>query len=284
MTRFEQKTAIVTGGGSGIGRAISQRLASEGAHVAIHDVNFDDAVATANEINEKGGKAKAYRVDISKVDEVKKALADTLKEFGQINVLVCNAGVNRYKEVFEFTDEDWDWMIGVNLTGTWNYCRYLGEEMAKNGGGAIVIISSNGAVTTSYMRAPYMASKGGVHNLTKALAMDFGKYNIRVNDVAPGCTKTNMTKPDTPRPGYASASMVAMLTALHRYGKPEEVAAAVAFLASDDASYITGSTLVVDGGFAAGTPLGLPVRPIPEEGFEVPWLAEFDYVKNVSSK
>lgn len=270
--RFEGKTAVVTGGGHGIGRAIAMRLASEGARVAIHDNNVVNAQAVVKEIEEQGGQARAYQVDVASSSDVRRVIGETLTDFEQVNVLVCNAGVNNYKNVFEYSDEEWDWIIGVNLTGTWNYSRYLGEHMASSGGGAIVNVSSNGAFTTAHMRTPYMASKGGVHSLTKALALDLADYGIRVNDVAPGNTVTGMTRPDTARPGYASKAVVAMLTAMHRYGQPEEIAAAVAFLASDDASFVTGASIVVDGGYSAGTPLGLPIRPVAEEGHDLPWL------------
>ncbi|WP_437773448.1 SDR family NAD(P)-dependent oxidoreductase [Arthrobacter sp. KNU40] len=270
--RFNEKNAVVTGGGHGIGRAIALQLASEGARVAIHDKNIENAQAVVQEIQKAGGEAQAYGVDVSSSSDVRRVIAETLSDFKQVHVLVCNAGVNTYKNVFEYSDDEWDTLIGVNLTGTWNYCRYLGEHMASTGGGAIVNVSSNGAFTTAHMRAPYMASKGGVHSLTKALALDMADYGIRVNDVAPGNTDTGMTRPDTPRPGYASKSMVAMLTAMHRYGRPEEIAAAVSFLASDEASFVTGASIVVDGGYSAGTPLGLPIRPVAEEGYDVPWL------------
>lgn len=262
----------MTGGGHGIGGAISKRFATEGAVVAVHDLNLENAQSVVDEIEQSGGRAKAYAVDVASSSDVRLCVEKTISELGQIDVLVCNAGVNKYKSVFEYTDEEWDWIISVNLTGTWNYCRYLGEHMAEKGGGAIVNVSSNGAFTTAHMRAPYMASKGGAHSLTKALALDFADYGIRVNDVAPGNTDTGMTRPDSPRPGYASKEIVGMLTAMHRYGKPEEIAAAVAFLASDDASFITGSTIIVDGGYSAGTPLGLPIRPEPEDGYTLPWL------------
>jgi NAD(P)-dependent dehydrogenase (short-subunit alcohol dehydrogenase family) len=193
--------------------------------------------------------------------------------------LVCNAGINSYKDVFDFTDDEYERIVNVNLNGTWYYCRHVGEAMAKSGGGAIVNVTSNGAFVSSYMRAPYMASKGGSHMLTRALAQDLAKYNIRVNDVAPGTIETGMTRPSERRPGYSSPPVVAMLTALHRYGKPEELAAGVAFMASDEASYIVGATLTIDGGFAAGTPLGLNVLPVPDDGFDVPWLDQFDYAK-----
>lgn len=269
MKRFEGKNAIVTGGGSGIGRAISLRLASEGAALAIHDVSAENAAATVSEIVNMGGIARSYLVDSANDMEVEKAVVATISDMGSVQVLICNAGVNLYKEVFDFTKEEWDRIIAVNLTGPWNYCRHVGKQMAKDGGGSIVIISSTGAFRASYLRAPYMASKGGAHNLTKALALDFAKFNIRVNDVAPGFTETSMTRP---RPGHASESMVASITPLRRKGKPEEQAAAVAFLASDDASYMTGATIIVDGGMTVGTTVGLPIHMEPDIGAELSWL------------
>ena len=277
--RFTGKTAIVTGGGFGIGRAICQRLALEGAKVAVHDMNLERAQETVALIEKAGGTAKAYPVDVTDREQVKAVIDQTVADFGIPNVLVCNAGINSYKDVFDFSDDEYERIINVNLNGTWYYCRHAGELMAKNGGGAIVNVTSNGAMVSSYMRAPYMASKGGSHVLTRALAQDLMKYNIRVNDVAPGTIETGMTRPDEARPGASSRPVVGMLTAAHRYGKPEELAAGVAFLASDEASYIIGATLTIDGGFAAGTPLGSGVLPIPDGTVELPWLDEFEYIK-----
>lgn len=270
--RFSGKTAIITGGGHGIGRAVALRLAGEGAVIAIHDTNTDQAADVAKEIKDRGGLALVEHVDVSDPSEVRDALGATIEQAGNVGVLVCNAGINDYRGVFDYEDEDWQRILGVNLTGVWNYCRYVGEHMAQHGGGAIVNISSTGAHTAAYMRAPYMASKGGVRALTRALALDLADQGIRVNDVAPGNTETGMTRPDLKRPGYASRAMVALTHPLHRYGQPEEIAAAVAFLASDEASFITGASLLVDGGYTAGTPLGLPIQPIPEDDAVLSWL------------
>lgn len=277
--RFIGKKAIVTGGGFGIGRAVCRRLALEGAEVAVHDMNLPNAEETVRLITEAGGKAKAYQVDVTDREQVKTVINQTVADMGVTNVLVCNAGINSYKDVFDFSDDEYERIINVNLNGTWYYCRHLGEIMARNGGGAIVNVTSNGALVSSYMRAPYMASKGGSHVLTRALAQDLMKYNIRVNDVAPGTIETGMTRPDEARPGASSRPVVGMLTAAHRYGQPEELAAGVAFLASDEASYIIGATLTIDGGFAAGTPLGSGVLPVPDGTVVLPWLEKFDYVK-----
>lgn len=279
LYRFKEKKAIVTGSGSGIGRGIALRLAKEGAYVAVHDRNLDGAKETVKQIKEAGGKAAAYQVDVSDAKNVREIVDKTVENLGKIDFLVCNAGVNRYKEFFDFTDDDWDFVIRVNLTGVWNYCRYVSEIMAKTGGGAIVNTSSMGSFSSSYMRVPYMSSKGGVKMMTQALAQDLAEYHIRVNAVAPGSIETEMTKPDIERPGVNSRAMVAAMAPLRRYGKPEDIAAAAAFLLSTDAEYITGETLVVDGGISAGNMVGLPILPVPKPGYEVPWLDDFDYVK-----
>lgn len=283
LKRFVGKNVILTGGAVGIGRAIAVRLGSEGANVAIHDLNISDSEETARQVEAAGGKCKVFKVDVSKEAEVKAAIADTMEWFegGRIDYLCCNAGVNRYKHVFEFTNDDWEFIMGVNVTGVWNYNRYVSEIMAGQGGGAIVNTSSIGAWQSSYMRIPYMASKGAVKMLTQAFAQDLGDYNIRVNAIEPSATETNMTRPDEDRPGVNSRALVHASASMRRYGRPEDQAAAVAFLLSDDAEYITGTSLTVDGGTSAGNMVGLPILPMPKKGHfdEVPWLADFDYVK-----
>lgn len=282
LNRFVGKNVLITGAGSGIGRGIALRFAQEGAKVAIHDVNVEGAEETAQMMREQfNADVTVYPVDITVRQEVIDAIEKTYDDFGKLDVLVANAGINKYCNIFDFTDDDWDKIIAVNLTGAWLYDMHVARHMKDQGGGSIVNISSNGAFVSSHKRAPYMASKGGAHMLTMALSQDLGEYGIRVNDVAPGTIRSGMTRPTEPRTGYSSPEMVAMLTALHRYGEPHELAAAVAFLASDEASYITGATLTCDGGFQAGGPLGLNVRPIPQEGYEdeEAWLDEFEYVR-----
>lgn len=279
LYRFENKKAIVTGGGSGIGRGIALRLAEEGAMVSVHDINIEGAEETVRRIKSNGGQAKAYKVDVSDAETVRATVNKSKEEMGRIDFLACNAGVNRYKEFFDFTDDDWNLVIGTNLTGVWNYCRCVSEIMAKQGGGAIVNTSSMGSFSSSYMRVPYMTSKGGVKMMTQAMAQDLAEYGIRVNAVAPGSIETEMTKPDVDRPGVNSRAMVAAMAPLRRYGKPEDIAAAAAFLFSSDASYITGETIVIDGGISAGNMVGLPILPVPKKGYDVPWLDDFNYVK-----
>lgn len=281
--RFVGKNVILTGASSGIGRGIAIRLGSEGATIAIHDVDVAGAEETVKMVEEVGGKAKVFKVDVSRKDQVLKAVEESMAWFdgGRIHCLCCNAGVNRYKPVFDFDNDDWDFIIGVNLTGVWNYNRYVSEIMAKQGGGSICNTASWGSTHTSYMRIPYMASKGGVKMMTQAFAQDLGDYSIRVNAVAPGSIETNMTRPDEDRPGVNSRALVQAMVPLRRYGKPSDIASATAYLLSDDAEYITGATLSVDGGASAGNLVGLPIVPMPKKGHfdEVPWLADLDYVK-----
>jgi len=272
--RFKNKVALVTGAGWGIGRAIACRLAEEGADVAIHGRTMERLVGTADVARGLGRRAEVYQVEVSKVEEVREAIAKTIADFGKIDVLINNAGTNQYRNFFDFTDEEWNYLIGVNLTGVWNYCRYIGPHMIKQCGGSIVNVSSVAALTGHYLRSPYTAAKHGVNGLTKSLALELAESNVRVNGCAPGGVPTGMTNPTEKRFGMVTPAAILAQTPIRRWGRPEEIAAAVAFLASDDASYITGHILVVDGGYLAGTQIGMPWKPVPEEGYEVPWLTK----------
>ena len=272
--RFQDKVALITGAGSGIGQQIAYSFAEEGADIAIHDVDDEGAAQTAEEVRERDRRAQTYKVDVARADEVRQAIAQTIKDYGRVSALVNCAGINLYKAPFDFSDEEWEQVIGSDLTGTWNYCRYLGPHMVEKGGGSIVNISSAGTVQVSYNRAPYMAIKEGVKGLTMALALDLAESNVRVNAVAPGCVDTGMTRPSEKRLGRLTYETIRALTPMRRWCRPEEIAKAVLFLASDDASFITGHTLVVDGGLTAGNQLGLAWRMMPEEGGELPSAAE----------
>ena len=260
--RLKDKVAIVTGAGSGIGQAIALRFAEEGADISIPDVNEEGAAATAESIRRLGREALVMKTDVSVSAEVQASIAKTLEQFGKIDIVVNNAGINLYKFPTEFTDEEWLRIIGVNLNGVWFYCRYVIDHFLERGQGNIVNIASIGSFQTSYKRVPYMSSKGAVMGLTKALATDLASKNIRVNAVAPGMTETGMTKWRVGSDQYALGNY---LIPMGRWGQPREIANAALFLASDESSYVTGHLLCADGGFLAGNPIGLPFPSRPSD-------------------
>jgi NAD(P)-dependent dehydrogenase (short-subunit alcohol dehydrogenase family) len=270
--RFENRIVLVTGAGGSIGSAIACRFADEGADIAIHELNMQAAEETATQVRRRGRVARTYRVDVSNPADVRAVLAATVTDFGGLDIIVNNAATNLYRRVFDFTDEDWARIIGVNLTGPWNYCRYGGPYLVERGGGSIVNLSSVAAVMASYYRVPYMASKGGIGMLTKALALDLAELNIRVNAVAPGIVKTGMTRPQEKRLGVAIDSMIKALTPMRRWQEPVDIANAALFLASDEARNITGTTIYVDGGRLAGDQVGQPWHPVAEPGEHLSWL------------
>lgn len=254
---FKDKVVVVTGAGSGIGRAIAIRFAEEGADISIPDIVEEGARKTAESVNALGRRSLVLKTDVSDSHQVQNAIATTIEKLGKIDIIVNNAGINIKNFPTEFTDEDWRKVIGTNLDGVWYFCRYVLPHFLDRGKGCIVNIASIGAYQASYDRAPYMASKGGVVSLTQALALDLAEKNIRVNAVAPGMTATGMS-PVLKNPELDRVTR--FLSPMRRWGKPEEVANAVLFLASDEASIITGTVLLADGGMMAGNQIG---RSIP---------------------
>ncbi len=262
--RFSEKVVVVTGAGSGIGKAIALKFAEEGADVVIPEINPEGAAATAREIERMGRRTLVTPTDVASSSQVQAAVALSLEAFGKIDVLVNNAGISVYREPFDYTDEEWDRVIGVNLTGVWLFCRYVGPHMVSRGEGSIINVASVGADQASYYRAPYMASKGGVASLTRALALDLAAKNVRVNAVAPGIVVTALTQPTEPRTGALSPEFGDWLSPMGRWAEPVDVANAVLFLASDEASYVTGHLLKVDGGLSVGNPIGREWPPAIE--------------------
>ena len=179
MTRFEDKVAIVTGAGSGIGRAIACRLANEGANIGIAEVMVDGAEETATMVRERGQRALVTETDVTNSASVQSAIERTISEFGHIDIVVNNAGINIRAPVAEMTDEQWHRVIDVNLHGVWYFCRHMLPHFFERGSGNIVNIASIGAVEASHDRVPYMASKGAVAAMTRALAIDLAEKNIR---------------------------------------------------------------------------------------------------------
>jgi 3-oxoacyl-(acyl-carrier-protein) reductase len=245
MKDLKGKTALVTGGSRGIGRAIAIALAQQGADVAIDFCTAKDAADdTCSRIRQLGVRTNAYQADVSSVDQVEKMVARVLEEFGPVSIVVNDAGITRDKSFVKMTRQMWDEVIAVNLGGPFNVTHALLPSMLEAGWGRIINISSIVGQWGNFGQANYAATKGGIIAVTQTLARELAKKNITVNAVAPGFIATDMTK-DLPD---AVKQQVNALTPIGRFGTPEEVAAAVAFLASPAAAYITGQLIAVNGG------------------------------------
>ena len=243
--KLKGKVALVTGGGQGIGESIVMALAREGADIIINDIesNIDNANRVAGEVNTLGQKAVPVMANVAKSDEVLKMVHSGLQEFKKIDILVNNAGISRPAILGKMTDAEWDEVLNVNLKGVFNCCRAVIANMIENQWGRIVTISSLGAKSGTIGLSAYSASKAGCIGLTKSLAKELARHQILVNAVLPGYIETSIQKAPA-----KYREMVINECPLKRAGKPEEVAAVVAFLASPDASYITGAAIEVGGG------------------------------------
>jgi NAD(P)-dependent dehydrogenase (short-subunit alcohol dehydrogenase family) len=252
MFNLHTKVALVTGAGTGMGRTDAILLASQGAKVAVTGPDLEQCRAVADDIVGKGGEAIALQIDVSDDASVARGFDDVLSVYGRLDILVNNAGIYQPKPALELDRKEWDRTLAVNLTGQFLCARRAAEEMRKNNWGRIINISSiaSGGVGIGIPGAAhYTASKGGIIAMTETLAGEWAQYGITVNAIAPGAI-------DTPMAASVKASkdildpLLAKIP-LRRMGKPEEISAAVVFLASDEASYVTGATLYVDGGWLA---------------------------------
>jgi len=245
LRRLSGRVALVTGAGRGIGAAIARRLAAEGARVQVTDIRFDDAMGVAQDIAQAGGVARAARLDVTDPAEAKDVVASTISAFGRLDIGVNNAGIAMRATFLDTTIETWELVLRTNLTGTLICAQAFAHAMKKNGGRIVNMASISGQRGGSE-RAAYGASKAGVINLTQVMAVELAPFRILVNAVAPGPTATGPSR-NTPSQQQASFSRMS----IPRFATPDEVAAAVAFLASDDCSMTTGHVLNVDGGFSA---------------------------------
>ena len=243
--KLKNKAAIVTGAGRGIGKAIARKFLQEGATVLICDI-FEDRLNEAKSELEKEGEVYAKKVDVTKRNEVEEMVAYAKEKMGRIDILANNAGIARFSPFLEISDKDWNDTINVNLNGVFLCSQIVAKEMVKQKSGSIVNMSSSNGLFGEADLAHYNASKGGVKLLTKTMAIELAPYNIRVNNVCPGFILTDLAIEggieEEELKGYTSK------IPLNRDGKVEEVANAFSFLASDEASFITGTELLVDGG------------------------------------
>jgi len=243
---FEKKAVLITGGARGIGRSIAERLHAGGANIAVVDVNVDAAKGTAAELSAKGVKCIGFECNVTKTDQCDAAIETTLKEFGKLDILINNAGITQDGLLIRMSDEQWDAVIAINLTGAFKMSRAAAKTMMKARSGAIVNIASVVALIGNPGQANYCSSKAGLLGLTKSTARELAPRGIRVNAVAPGFIQTAMTDKLTEEQRKALAAQIP----LGKLGLPADVAATVAFLASDDAAYITGQCISICGGMA----------------------------------
>ena len=263
MSKLINKVAIVTGARRGMGRTHALELAKAGAKVVVSDISQEDCQKVVKEIKKEGGEALAIKCDVSKREEVNKMVKKTIEKWGKINILVNNAGICQFKPFLELKEEDWDRTIDINLKGYFLVAQAVAREMVKRKSpkegeppteqaGVIINIASIAMGQTGVgfpALTHYCASKGGIVAMTEAMALELAPHGIRVNAISPGAIDTPMIA-STKEDAKTMETTLARVP-MHRVGKPEEVSKVVLFLASDDSSYMTGSTIVVDGGWLA---------------------------------
>ncbi len=248
---LEGKTAIVTGGGTGIGRSIALTFAAAGANVVVCSRTLANLEKVAEEVKALGRRSLAVRTDVTQKTDVDNMVQRVMDEFGAIDILVNDAGVWLVGEVLDFSEEAWDRTMDINIKGCYLCCQAVGKKMVERKRGNIISIASTNSFVLGKEEAPYSVSKAGMVMLIRGLAKELVSYNIRVNAVAPGCVRTEMSREiwSQPESEYTKQEMARI--PMGRLAEPSDVANAALFLASDLSSYITGATIVVDGGFTA---------------------------------
>lgn len=247
MFSLENKVAIVTGAGRGLGAAMAKGLSEAGASVLVADIDLQTATLTAELINQAGGKALPISVDVGNADDVKAMVDACVNHFGTVDILVNNAGINRRNPCTEMSEEDWDAVIRVNLKGTFLCAREVGKVMVAKKSGKVINIASLLATVAQPNRGPYASSKGAVAQFTKVLALEWAPYNINVNAIAPGYTATELnTKLMEDKKVYDE---ITARIPMGRWAEPEEIIGALIYLASDASSYVTGQLINIDGGY-----------------------------------
>jgi NAD(P)-dependent dehydrogenase (short-subunit alcohol dehydrogenase family) len=250
--RLENKVALITGAGRGIGRAIARKMGHEGALVALAEIDFASAQSAAEELIKQGYQALAIQTDITRETEVQAAVSRVMEHFGRVDILVNNAGKNFYYDATTMSEADWDNAMNVDVKGAWLCCKHVLPSMQAAKAGSIINIASVHARITAPGHFPYAAAKSALVGLTRNLALDYAPYNIRVNAICPGWVRTALVQGwfDQQIDPKATEDRVLGFQPLQRIGTPEEIANFVAFVASDEASFITGAELVIDGGMS----------------------------------
>lgn len=253
MERLKNKVAIITGAGSGIGAVTARIFVREGARVTLADHRSEGIESVARSIEAAGGEALPMQTDVRSGDQVRTMVQKTVERFGKLDILINNAGVRASRStVVDLTEEEFDQTLAVDLKGVWLCSKYAIPEMIQNGGGAIVNMSSVSASIGQPLQGAYNAAKGGVEVLTRCMALDFAKSKIRCNNVNPAWVRTEMNRVELAEMqtyGGKQWEEVLRLHPLGRIGEPEDVAWAVVYLASDEAAWVTGTSLYVDGGY-----------------------------------
>jgi NAD(P)-dependent dehydrogenase (short-subunit alcohol dehydrogenase family) len=243
--RLQGKVAAITGASMGLGQAVATLFAAEGAQVVVADINANEGQETVNRIRAQGGEAVLVQMDVRQAQDAERLTRATVESFGRLDVLVNNVGVQVNKDVVDTSEEEWDFVVDTNLKSMFLCSKYAVAQMRQQGGGNIICISSLSGLVGNGLQASYNASKHGVIGLVRSMAVDHASDNIRVNVVCPGSMNTPLTEtiPEEKLAPYREANL------MKRFAAPGEIAQAVLFLASDEASFVTGSVLVADGGY-----------------------------------